>query len=65
MLWDVRRTGSRRSPAELRIRPSVGTVADSYDNALASSVNSDTKTELVDFKAPWDGLAELQVATAQ
>ena len=51
--------------AELGIRPSVGTVADSYDNALAESVNSSYKTELVDFEAPWNGLADLQVGTAQ
>lgn len=47
------------------ITPSIGSVGDSYDNALAESVNSSYKAELVDFEAPWQGLRDLQIGTAE
>ncbi len=54
-------SGSRRSVA----RPSIGTVADSYDNALAETINGLYKTECVygpDANG-WDGVDELELAT--
>jgi putative transposase len=51
--------------AEIGARPSIGTVADSYDNALAETVNGLYKTELVygPDAAGWDGVDELELAT--
>lgn len=47
------------------IAASVGSVGDSYDNALAESVNSDYKNELVDNQPLFPGAAELSLATAE
>lgn len=54
-----------QSLADIGVRPSIGSIGDSYDNALAESVNSSYKTELVYREAPWAGLADLQAATAE
>lgn len=52
--------------ADEGIFPSIGTVGDSYDNALAESVNAlTTKNELVDYGARHPGMAELSQATAE
>jgi putative transposase len=47
------------------ILPSVGTVGDSFDNALAESVNSSYKTELIDLQALYPGATELSLGTAE
>ena len=39
--------------AEAGIDPSVGSVGDSYDNALAESTIGLFKTEVIDFMGPW------------
>jgi len=51
--------------AEAGITPSIGSVGDSYDNALAESVNADYKNELVDNGPRFPGVAELSLATAE
>lgn len=51
--------------AQAGIAASIGSVGDSYDNALAESVNADYKNELVDFGDRYRGLAELSLATAE
>ena len=43
--------------------PSTGTVGDSYDNAMAESVNGAYKTELVWRRKPFADLAEPELAT--
>ena len=51
---------------EIGARPSIGTVADSFDNALAETINGLYKTECVhgpDAPRPWDDVAELELAT--
>lgn len=51
---------------EIGARPSVGTVADSYDNALAETTNGLYKTECVhgpDAPRAWDDVDELELAT--
>jgi putative transposase len=51
---------------EIGARPSVGTVADSYDNALAETTNGLYKTECVygpDAPRPWADVEELELAT--
>ena len=46
------------------LRASVGTTGDSYDNALAETVNGLYKTEVIEYlKADWQGLADVQLAT--
>jgi putative transposase len=50
---------------EIGARPSIGTVADSYDNALAETTNGLYKTECVygpDTRG-WDDVDELELAT--
>jgi len=51
---------------EIGARPSIGTVADSYDNALAETTNGLYKTECVfgpDAPRHWDDVDELELAT--
>jgi len=43
---------------------SVGSRGDSYDNAMAESVNSFYKAECVWHEGPWRGRADLELATA-
>ena len=46
------------------LRASVGTTGDSYDNALAETVNCLYKTEVIEYlKADWQGLADAQLST--
>ena len=42
--------------------PSTGTVGDSYDNAMAESVNSAYKTELVWQRGPFADFSDLELA---
>lgn len=44
------------------IKPSTGTVGDSYDNALAEAVNGLYKAELI-YSHPWASLTEVEFAT--
>jgi len=51
---------------EIGARPSIGTVADSYDNALAETTIGLYKAECVygpDAPRPWDDVDELELAT--
>ena len=52
--------------AEIGATPSIGTVGDSYDNALAETVNGYYKAELVRGPArpgPWKTAEDLELAT--
>lgn len=40
-------------------------MGDSFDNALADSVNSSYKAELIDHQPPYPGATELSLATAE
>jgi putative transposase len=51
--------------AELGARVSVGSVGDSYDNALAESVNGLYKAELIHRAGPWRSVAQVELATAR
>jgi len=44
---------------------SVGSVGDSYDNAMAEAFNSLFKAELVRKRGPWGGLNDLELAVAE
>ncbi len=49
--------------AEARIDPSVGSVGDSYDNALAESTIGLFKTEVIDFIGPWKSVGQVEWET--
>jgi putative transposase len=49
--------------AELGAVPSIGSIGDSYDNALAEATNALYKTELVRPQGPWRGVDDLELAT--
>ena len=50
---------------EIGAVPSIGSIGDSYDNALAEAVNNLYKTELVygPDQGPWKTVADLELAT--
>jgi len=50
--------------AEIGAAPSIGTVGDSYDNALAETVNGLYKNELIHRRGPWRTADDIEVATA-
>lgn len=49
--------------AEAGIEPSVGSRGDSYDNALAETINGLYKAELIHRRAPWKSRQSLELAT--
>jgi putative transposase len=51
--------------AEAGIEPSVGSRGDSYDNALAETINGLYKTELIHRRVPWKTKESLELATLQ
>ena len=51
--------------AEAGITPSVGSVGDSYDNALAETINGLYKTELIKPFGPWKTVDDVEIATAE
>jgi putative transposase len=51
--------------AEAGLEPSVGSRGDSYDNALAESINGLYKAELIHRKAPWKTRASVELATLE
>ena len=57
------RSGERLD--EIGAVPSIGTVGDSFDNALAESVNALYKTELIrgPGRGPWKNVDEVELAT--
>lgn len=50
---------------EAGIDASVGTTGDSYDNALAESINGLYKTELIKAQGPWRTVDQVEVATLE
>ena len=50
---------------EAGIEPSVGSVGDSYDNALAESVIGLYKTEVIRRRGPWRNLNAVEFATLE
>ena len=49
--------------AEAGVEPSVGSVGDSYDNAMAESIIGLYKTELIEQRGPWRSLDAVEYAT--
>jgi putative transposase len=50
---------------EAGIEPSVGSVGDSYDNALAETINGLFKTEVVRRRGPWRSMEAVELATLE
>ncbi len=50
---------------EAGIEPSVGTTGDSYDNALAETINGLYKTEVIHRLGPWKSLESVELATLE
>lgn len=51
--------------AEAGVRPSVGSVGDSYDNALAETINGLYKAELIHRRGPWRSFEAVEFATLE
>ena len=51
--------------AEVGIEPSVGSKGDSYDNALAETINGLYKAELIHRRAPWKTKEAVELATLE
>ena len=51
--------------AEAGIAPSVGSTGDSYDNALAETINGLYKAELIHRRAPWKTFEAVELATLE
>jgi putative transposase len=48
---------------EIGATPSIGSVADSYDNALAETINGLYKTEVIRRRGPWRDVDAVELAT--
>ena len=76
-LWRRRRRASQRPGqpylsiryserlAEAGVEPSVGSVGDSYDNALAETIIGLFKTEVIHHRGPWRHLEAVEYATLE
>ena len=51
--------------AEAGIEPSVGSVGDSYDNALAETINGLYKAEVIHRRGPWRSYEAVEFATLE
>jgi putative transposase len=51
--------------AEAGVEPSVGSVGDSYDNALAETINGLYKAEVIWRRGPWRNFEQVELATLE
>jgi putative transposase len=51
--------------AEAGIEPSVGSVGDSYDNALAETINGLYKAEVIHRRGPWRSVEAVELTTLE
>ncbi len=58
-------SGGNRESERAGIEPSVGSKGDSYDNALAETINGLYKAELIHRRAPWKTVESLELATLE
>src|SRR4051794_16780203 len=47
------------------VEPSVGSIGDSYDNALAETINGLYKAELIHRRGPWRSFEAVEFATLE
>ena len=59
----IRRNRYTERLAEAGIEPSVGSVGDSYDNALAETINGLYKAEVIHRRGPWRSFEAVEFAT--
>jgi transposase InsO family protein len=50
---------------EIGVEPSVGSIGDSYDNAMAESVIGLFKAEVIYARGPWRSLESVEYATLE
>jgi len=51
--------------AEAGLEPSVGSIGDSYDNALAETINGLYKAEVIHRRGPWRSMEAVEYATLE
>jgi len=51
--------------AEAKIAPSVGSIGDSHDNALAETINGLFKAEVIHRRGPWRNFEAVEYATLE
>ena len=51
--------------AEAGVEPLVGSVGDSYDNALAETINGLYKAEVIHRRGPWRSFEAVEFATLE
>ena len=51
--------------AEVGAEPSVGSIGDSYDNALAETIIGLYKTEVIRHRGPWQNIDAVEFATLE
>jgi transposase InsO family protein len=51
--------------AEAGVEPSVGSVGDSYDNALVETINGLYKAEIIHRRGPWRSFEAVEFATLE
>ena len=51
--------------AQANIDASVGSIGDSYDNAMAETINGLYKTEVIRHRGPWRSIEEVEFATLE
>jgi putative transposase len=54
-----------RAAGEAGVEPSVGSVGDSYDNALAETINGLYKAEVIHRRGPWRSFEAVEYATLE
>jgi putative transposase len=50
---------------EAGVEPSVGSVGDSYDNAIAETINGLYKAEIIHRRGPWRSLEAVEFAALE
>jgi transposase InsO family protein len=50
---------------EAGVEPSVGSIGDSYDNALAETINGPYKAEIIHRRGPWRSLEAVEFGTLE
>jgi hypothetical protein len=60
--WSIKYT---ERLAEAGLVPSVGSVGDTYDNALAETINGLYKAEVIHRRGPWRSLEAVEYATLE
>ncbi|MFY9655689.1 MAG: integrase core domain-containing protein [Methylocystis sp.] len=55
----------RQAERDAGVEPSVGSVGDSYDNALAETVNGLYKAEVIWRRGPWRSLEQVEFDTLE